>query len=135
MQFCIMFYKGTVQYSILLLELLFCNVHANRFTSKHSYSRNIAESYDRQEFYIYYIQFPHEVHRVKETTFYLENYNSSTQTTYSLIIKPQDLLLGESTEFYKRNSSNILLNWNKNSTTRSLHTIGISLGQVQVLCI
>ena len=78
MQFYIIFYKSTVQCSILhiilLLELQFYNVHANRFTSKHSYYRitllrstigkNLHST--RRIPILQCIQFPHEVHHVKK---------------------------------------------------------------------
>ena len=92
MQFCIIFYKGTVQYSILLLEFQFYNVHANRFTSKHSYFRitllrpPIGKNLHSACFHKYPVSTCSAP--CEETSFYLENYSSSTQTTYSLLIKP-----------------------------------------------
>ena len=69
----------------------------------------------------------------EETTFYLKNYRSSIHLDYlQSTHQTQDLLLGESTSILQEeNSSNLLLNWNKDSTIRSLHMIGISLGQFE----
>ena len=125
MQFCILFYYKNYNSNSnstmfmrtdLLPRFLFQNYTAE-ISNRQDSTRRIPV--------LQCIQFPHVVHRVKKqlSTRLLQVYKSTHKKTPS------------SWRIYKysteRKSSNLLLNWNKDSTIRSLHTIGISLGQFE----
>ena len=119
-------------YSTVLI-FTFYNVHANRIISQFLISELAVTASSGSDFY--YTQFPHEVHCVKKhhSTWRITSSSIDSPRLPSVCMHPLSLQLNPQEPFFlaklhilqEENSSNMLLNWNKDSTRRSLNATGI----------